>query len=66
MEIFLNGKKRVSGSSALSGLLAELKIEKNYSIIEVDGRIIKKDDDYDAVGLSEGSIVEIMRFVGGG
>ena len=64
MEITVNGKKRQTAASTLAGLLSELGVEKRFCVIELDGRIIKEDPGKES--LEEGSVIEIMRFVGGG
>ena len=46
-------------------VLEELKVDRRYCVLEVDGRIIYEDP-LEEVALSSQSKVEIMRFVGGG
>lgn len=66
MNITLNGEtKEISCDSTLLSLLEEKNTDPKTVIIELDGEIIKPDD-FASYALKEGSVVEVLRFVGGG
>ena len=66
MEITCNGEKRqvAEGSTVLS-MIVELGLEPDYVVAECDAAIVGRDA-YGATPLKEGSVVELIRFVGGG
>ncbi len=66
MKLKINGSEAdVTDDLTVSGLLEELKIEPGRVAVEVNMIIIKKAN-YQECFLSEGDIVEIVNFVGGG
>ncbi|MCK5851848.1 sulfur carrier protein ThiS [bacterium] len=66
MRITLNGKeKRIVEGTSLTDLIDELKLKDSPIVAEVCGKIIKPED-YAALILEDGNIVELIRFVGGG
>jgi thiamine biosynthesis protein ThiS len=67
MEIKINGETRdLTGVSTLAGLLDQLNIPNQNLAIEHNGAFIEDNADLDAVPVTEGDTLEIVRFVGGG
>ncbi|HMK61737.1 MAG TPA: sulfur carrier protein ThiS [Dissulfurispiraceae bacterium] len=65
MNILLNGESKQTKCKTVSELLNELDIRLGRVAVEVNLQIIRKTD-YESHQLSEGDIVEIVNFVGGG
>ena len=66
MRIRLNGKEEVvSDGLKVSLLLQELKLEPSRVAVEVNLRVLKKDE-YSRVFLKDGDTVEIVTLMGGG
>lgn len=66
MKIVCNGEERtVAPQSKLVDLLLELGLDPDTVVAECDGVVLKRED-YDTHLFTEGSVVELIRFVGGG
>ena len=67
MEVVINGEAReVAEGATVAETLARLGITDTQGVaVELDGRFVERDD-YAAVTLSRGAVMEIIRFVGGG
>jgi sulfur carrier protein len=65
MNIKVNGEDRQTDRVTLKELLKELGIMRDRVAVEVNLKIIKKAD-HDKYQLSEGDVIEIVNFVGGG
>ena len=66
MKIVCNGEEReVASQIKLVNLLEELGLEPDTVVAECDGVVLKRED-YDTYLLAEGSVLELIRFVGGG
>lgn len=66
IELAINGKqKRLDGPTNLITYLESLGINLKYLAVAHNGVVLRKDE-LDAVTLSEGDQVEIVRAVGGG
>ena len=66
MKIVCNGEERsVAPQSKLVDLLKELSLEPDTVVAECDGVVLKREE-YDTHLLAEGSVLELIRFVGGG
>lgn len=64
--ISVNGETReVYRETTLSMLLDELEIVPEMVAAELDGRIVEKEK-FSTTVLSQGSVLELVRFVGGG
>jgi thiamine biosynthesis protein ThiS len=62
----LNGAPhRARAGQTLLGLLEELKLDPSRVAIELDLRIVKRDQ-WPALRLAPGARIEIVQFVGGG
>ncbi|MGV1098133.1 sulfur carrier protein ThiS [Thiovibrio sp. JS02] len=66
MKIFCNGSAReIAAGTRLADFIRQLGLEVETVVAECDGRILRRDE-YDAHELRDGSVVELIRFVGGG
>ncbi len=66
MQISVNGKPmEVEPGLTVEGLLTLLSVKREYTAVAVNRDVIRKAD-YDAVKLSDGDKVEIVRPMGGG
>jgi sulfur carrier protein len=66
MKIICNGETReIKQNTTLVSFIKELDLNPDTVVAECDGTIIKRDE-YDTFVLSEGNILELIRFVGGG
>ena len=66
MKVSVNGKPmEVAPGLTVEALLTLLNVKREYTAVAVNRDIIRKAD-YDAVKLSEGDKVEIVRPMGGG
>lgn len=66
MKIVCNGKdKEVRDGLAIEELILDLELDPDTVVAECDGAIILRQD-YPDHRLTEGAVVELIRFVGGG
>lgn len=66
MEITCNGETRkITPNTTLVSFIREMDLNPDTVVAECDGRIIKRDE-YDTLILSNGNVIELIRFVGGG
>jgi sulfur carrier protein len=65
MRILLNGEESETGRNTVAGLLEELDITLGRVAVEVNLKVVKKDE-YGNTPLKDGDSVEIVNFVGGG
>ncbi len=66
MKLAINGQdKEIQDNLTVTGLLESLEIDPNRVAVEVNLKIIKRDD-RDEHKLNDGDSVEIVNFVGGG
>lgn len=66
MKITCNGEtKEISPDTTLVSFIRNMNLNPDTVVAECDGRIIKRDE-YDTLVLSEGNVLELIRFVGGG
>ena len=66
MTIFINGEARhLDGVSTLAGLLEALELPKQRVAIELNKRVIRKQD-WDSTTVADNDKVEVVHFVGGG
>ena len=64
--IKVNGKiKEYENSITIENLILQEGYEKDIVVVEVNEKIIKKDE-YNNLTLKDGDKVEILKFVGGG
>jgi len=66
MKITCNGeiKSIVPGTTPVT-LIEDLDLNPDTVVVECDGRIVKREE-YDTLVLTEGNVIELVRFVGGG
>ena len=66
MKITCNGEtKEVTPETTLVSFIQDLGLNPNTVVAECDGSIVKREE-YDSRVLSEGCVLELIRFVGGG
>ncbi len=66
MEIIVNGeKKEVDNDLSVEAYLQKLEINLETVVVECDSTILHRDE-YGSHILQEGSVLELIRFIGGG
>jgi len=66
MKITCNGEtKEINPDTTLVNFIRNIELNPDTVVAECDGRIIKREE-YDTFVLSEGNVLELIRFVGGG
>jgi sulfur carrier protein len=65
MKIILNGKEKKLTVTNLGEILTNLKYNPENVIVSVNGELVEKEI-YSITSLSEGDIVDVFSFVGGG
>ena len=66
MKITVNGRKRTLPEGlTLQACLAELKLDQRAAVVE-HNRVVVRREEFPAVLLQDGDILEVVRFVGGG
>ena len=66
MIIKLNGEKvEILEGATVLDVLKNREVDPKTVVVEADGDICSQED-FDSVTLHEGSVVEVLRFVGGG
>ncbi|MFY9268446.1 MAG: sulfur carrier protein ThiS [Candidatus Manganitrophaceae bacterium] len=66
MQVIVNGtRQEVPSEVTLSQLLAGLKVQPERVAVEVNLKVIQRQQ-YDQVSLKEGDVIEMIGFVGGG
>ena len=66
MNIILNGEDTIVGEgTTVTAILEERKTDPKTVVVEADGEILKPED-FETTVLKEGSVLEVLRFVGGG
>jgi sulfur carrier protein len=66
MKITCNGEiKEITPDTTLVSFIRDMNLNPDTVVAECDGNIIKRDE-YDSQILSEGNVLELIRFVGGG
>jgi sulfur carrier protein len=66
MKITCNGEtKDIDPGTTLVALIKNFDLNPDTVVVECDGRIVKRDE-YDSQVLTEGNVIELVRFVGGG
>ena len=66
MKITCNGEERqLEEGATVESLILELGLEPDFVVAECDGVIVQRDA-YSSTALKQGSVLELIRFVGGG
>lgn len=66
MQIVCNGEQReISQGLTVAECIRQTGLEPDSVVAECDGRILKREE-YDTLVLTEGAVLELIRFVGGG
>lgn len=63
--ILLNGENTRIKTTSITALLAQLKLDVNHVIVEINHQIIPKEE-LNKTNLSHNDTVEIIRYIGGG
>lgn len=66
MKIICNGETRdLEPGRTVADLLGEFSLDPVTMVVECDGRVLSREE-FGSHQLQEGSVVELIRFVGGG
>lgn len=66
MEITVNGETKVVGEGlTVQDLLAQLAVDTKTVVVQRNEDIVARED-FGAISLAEGDVLELVRFVGGG
>ena len=66
MKIKCNGEtKGIPSNTTLVSFITDMNLNPDTVVAECDSRIIKRAE-YDTLILSDGNVLELIRFVGGG
>ncbi|MDX2433749.1 MAG: sulfur carrier protein ThiS [Desulfobacterales bacterium] len=66
MKITCNGEtKEITPNTTLLSFIRDMNLNPDTVVAECDGRIVKREE-YDNLVLSEETVLELIRFVGGG
>ena len=66
MKITCNGEtKEITPNTTLISFIRAMNLNPDTVVAECDGRIVKREE-YDNLVLSEETVLELIRFVGGG
>ncbi len=66
MKITCNGEtKEITPGTTLVSFIQDMNLNPDTVVAECDGRIVKRDE-YDTLVFSDGNVLELIRFVGGG
>jgi sulfur carrier protein len=66
MTLMVNGQKRqVEGPMGLREFLQHVGVRTSFVAVAYNGQVLRKEE-YDAVTLKDGDVLEIVRPVGGG
>lgn len=66
MKIFCNGEaQELAPGTRVADYLSQLGLEASSVVVECDGKILSREE-YARHALQDGSVLELIRFVGGG
>ena len=65
MKVRVNGAERETGAETIGGLVEELGLPRQMVLVERNGEALRRGE-WDAVKLSEGDAVEVLRVAAGG
>lgn len=66
MKVFCNGKaQEIAPGTRVADCLRELGLDASSVVVECDGKILTREE-YGSHELQDGSVLELIRFVGGG
>ena len=66
MKVLCNGKaQEIAPGTRVADCLRELGLEGSSVVVECDGKILTREE-YGSHELQDGSVLELIRFVGGG
>jgi thiamine biosynthesis protein ThiS len=63
----VNGAPRsVAGGTTVAGLLSGLGLDSRMVVVERNGTILRQREEFGALALEPGDVLELVHFVGGG
>ena len=66
MKILCNGEaQEIAPGTCVADYLSQLGLEVSLVVVECDGKILTREE-YGSHELKDGSVLELIRFVGGG
>jgi len=66
MKVLCNGKaQEIAPGTRVAECLTQLGLDPSSVVVECDGRILTREE-YGSHELQDGSVLELIRFVGGG
>lgn len=67
MQLTVNGAPRTAEhGETVAGLLAGLGLDPRMVVVERNGTILRQRNEFGALALAEGDVLELVHFVGGG
>jgi thiamine biosynthesis protein ThiS len=67
LALTVNGAVRlVSAGTTVEGFLTELELDPRMVVVELNRAILRDRDGYASLKLTDGDVLEIVHFVGGG
>ncbi len=67
LDLTVNGDPRTTPvGTSLAAFLTSLDLDPRLVVVELNRAILRDRDAYGGIGLSEGDVLEIVHFVGGG
>lgn len=64
-KVILNGEEKNFDVETISDIVSLFKLDKKRIAVEVNGRIVKKEN-FDKIKVNDNDKIEIVHFVGGG
>lgn len=66
MKILCNGEaQEIEPGTRVADYLSQLGLDASSVVVECDGKILTREE-YESHALQDGSVLELIRFVGGG
>ncbi len=66
MKVFCNGEaQEIAPGTRVAEYLSQLGLDASSVVVECDGKILTREE-YGSHALQDGSVLELIRFVGGG
>lgn len=65
VSLTINGEEKTLDVQTVSDVVAHYRLEKNLVIVELEGKIIERND-WEATAVEAGMRIELVHFVGGG
>ena len=65
VSLTINGEEKTLDVQTVSDVVAHYRLEKNLVVVELEGKIIERND-WEATAVEAGMWIELVHFVGGG